>query len=131
MSSACCQLSLSLALNSVLVLLLLCPHLSIWHCSEHVLRGHQYRKPGTDMEPEPLNGRGPSGRQSAATDEDSTLEITAVPVMEKFNPLLHGAAMGARELLHSCRRECAADYWSFIFYHITGSHSFVRCMVPM
>jgi DNA replicative helicase MCM subunit Mcm2 (Cdc46/Mcm family) len=55
--------------------------------SEHVLRGHRYRKPGADMEPEPLNAR----RMDMEDSDPSALGDSDSPVFEKFNPLLHGA----------------------------------------
>lgn len=37
--------------------------------SEHVLRGHRYRKAGADMEPEPLNGtRGEGAGEEKETE---------------------------------------------------------------
>ncbi|KAG5184700.1 MCM2/3/5 family-domain-containing protein [Tribonema minus] len=60
--------------------------------SAHVLRGHRYRRPGSDMEPEPLGGRD----SSAQTAADATADPDApAPVFEAFSALLHGGA--ARE----------------------------------
>jgi hypothetical protein len=52
--------------------------------SEHVLRGHRYRKPGADMEPEPLNAR----RMDMEDSDPSALGDSDSPVFEKFNPVL-------------------------------------------
>ncbi|CAN0449426.1 unnamed protein product, partial [Hapterophycus canaliculatus] len=43
--------------------------------SEHVLRGHRFRKPGSDMEPEQLNGTSAEG--AGHQEQSESLEEAA------------------------------------------------------
>lgn len=48
--------------------------------SEHVLRGHRFRKPGSDMEPEQLNG---SSAEGAGQQEQTESPEEAVQVWQR------------------------------------------------
>ena len=61
--------------------------------SHHVLAGHSYRKPGTDMEPEPLSSGMWDAAQASAGGAAEPGEQT--PVWNKLQPVLYGGS-GAR-----------------------------------
>eukprot|EP00904_Undaria_pinnatifida_P009364 jgi/Undpi1/5558/HiC_scaffold_2.g00835.m1 len=63
--------------------------------SEHVLRGHRFRKPGSDMEPEGLGG---TCSEHAGQEEQTESPGEAAQIWEKHHPLLR-ASKGAREEL--------------------------------
>ncbi|CAM9305987.1 unnamed protein product [Laminaria digitata] len=63
--------------------------------SEHVLRGHRFRKPGSDMEPEGLGG---TSTEHAGQEEQTESPEEAAQIWEKHHPLLR-ASKGAREEL--------------------------------
>ncbi|CAM9104625.1 unnamed protein product [Discosporangium mesarthrocarpum] len=65
--------------------------------SEHVLRGHRYRKPGADMEPEPLSSTAEGG--DGKDNEQAESPEEAAQVWEKHHPLLHASREHREELL--------------------------------
>ncbi|CAM9139800.1 unnamed protein product [Choristocarpus tenellus] len=65
--------------------------------SEHVLRGHRFRKPGTDIEPEQLNSS--SGETAGGQPQQEESPEEAAQVWEKHHPLLHIAREERDELL--------------------------------
>ncbi|CAM9591386.1 unnamed protein product, partial [Scytosiphon promiscuus] len=64
--------------------------------SEHVLRGHRFRKPGSDMEPEQLNGTSAEG---AGQQEQTESPEEAAQVWEKHHPLLRASRDTREELV--------------------------------
>ncbi|CAM9685703.1 unnamed protein product [Ectocarpus sp. 12 AP-2014] len=64
--------------------------------SEHVLRGHRFRKPGSDMEPEQLNG---SSAEGAGEQEETESPEEAAQVWEKHHPLLRASRNTHEELV--------------------------------
>eukprot|EP00752_Nemacystus_decipiens_P011885 g10538.t1 len=64
--------------------------------SEHVLRGHRFRKPGSDMEPEQLNGTSSEG---ASQQEQTESPEEAAQVWEKHHPLLRASKDTREELV--------------------------------
>ncbi|CAM9324278.1 unnamed protein product [Ectocarpus sp. 6 AP-2014] len=64
--------------------------------SEHVLRGHRFRKPGSDMEPEQLNG---SSAEAAGEQEQTESPEEAAQVWEKHHPLLRASRNTHEELV--------------------------------
>lgn len=48
--------------------------------SEHVLRGHRFRKPGSDMEPEQLNGTSAeaAGQQEQTESAEEAAQVTCL-----------------------------------------------------
>lgn len=62
--------------------------------SEHVLRGHRYRKAGADMEPEPLNGT--RGEGAGQENETESPEDAAQVGMWGWDPCLrHACKIGS------------------------------------
>eukprot|EP00903_Cladosiphon_okamuranus_P019662 g18075.t1 len=64
--------------------------------SEHVLRGHRFRKPGSDMEPEQLNG---TSTEEAGQQEQTESPEEAAQVWEKHHPLLRASKDSREELV--------------------------------
>ena len=58
--------------------------------STHVLNGHQYRRPGTDMEPEPLNANADS-----FLDDDEE-EANETPMWERMHTVTYGRSKARR-----------------------------------
>ena len=56
-------------------------HPRTWVTRPIVLRGHQYRRPGTDMEPEPLN----ASSDSFIDEEDDQAEVSRWLWLDRTN----------------------------------------------
>lgn len=58
--------------------------------SEHVLRGHRFRKPGSDMEPEQLNGTSAEGAGQQEQTESPEEAAQVMPDSQTPQVLLRG-----------------------------------------
>lgn len=54
--------------------------------SEHVLRGHRFRKPGSDMEPEQLNGTSTEGAGQQEQTESPEEAAQVTPICKSYPP---------------------------------------------
>lgn len=100
--------------------------------SEHVLRGHRYRKAGADMEPEPLNGTSGEG---AGQEEQTESPEDAAQVWEKHHPLLKASKDTREELvcqkflkkfLHYSKHRVHPELTESARGHIASSYASLR-----